>query len=213
MAGYLKTNRMGVDAAVAGTAMSRDTIRSISSFMDATRFAAASLDFERFGALASLTGTQRNRLAYLTDRLAVEHEELIASLGRSPGLLAAQPPFVSRLPIIDLFAHTTVVRVITPHAPLREDEQEQSDALRIEVISETEAFLEVTLSELEPAFLSQYRAARQVAHTRGPDWWTQGAASLRKLVKGVLHTAAPDAVSPCCIGRSSPARRITAGAA
>ena len=30
------------------------------------------------------------------------------------------------------------------------------------------------------------------ARDRGPDWSTQGGASMRKLLKGVLHTAAPN---------------------
>ena len=59
-------------------------------------------------------------------------------------------------------------------------------------VVEIDAFLEQTLGELNPAFLAQFRGAMQRSEERGPDWWTQAAASERKLFLGVLHTAAPD---------------------
>ena len=59
-------------------------------------------------------------------------------------------------------------------------------------IIETDAFLEQTLGEVNPAFLAQFRGATRRSEERGPDWWTQAAASERKLLLGVLHTAAPD---------------------
>jgi hypothetical protein len=48
------------------------------------------------------------------------------------------------------------------------------------------------LPELSPAFLDQYRGVKARSMDRGPDWWTQGGSSMRKLLKGVLHTAAPN---------------------
>ena len=58
-------------------------------------------------------------------------------------------------------------------------------------------FLEQTLPELKPAFLEQYRGAKARGDGREPDGWAQGGASMRKLLKGVLHSVAPnEAVLP-----------------
>ena len=62
----------------------------------------------------------------------------------------------------------------------------------IGLVDEIDAFLEQTLAKLNPAFPSQLRGSMQRNQERGPDWWTQAAASQRKLFLGVLHTAAPD---------------------
>ncbi len=60
-----------------------------------------------------------------------------------------------------------------------------------------DAFLERTLGMLNPAFPCQFRGSLQRSEERGPDWWTQAAASERKLFLGVLHAAAPnDLVMP-----------------
>jgi hypothetical protein len=89
------------------------------------------------------------------------------------------------------------VRSVTPHEPIGEEAERRSLSLRVEIADETVVFLEQTLPELNPPFLDQYRGARARATHRGPDWWTQGSASMRKLLKGVLHTAAPsDVVAP-----------------
>ena len=59
-------------------------------------------------------------------------------------------------------------------------------------VAEIDAFLVRTLGEIKPAFAVQFRGSLLRSDERGPDWWTQAAASLRKLFIGVLHTAAPD---------------------
>ena len=59
-------------------------------------------------------------------------------------------------------------------------------------VAEIDAFLVRTLGEIKPAFAVQFRGSLLRSDERGPDWWTQAAASLRKLFLGVLHTAAPD---------------------
>lgn len=105
---------------------------------------------------------------------------------------ALYPPFVTRLPAIGMFVHSEAVRTITPHHDYEMRDVSRSQDLRVRVVDETDAFLELTLGELKPAFALQLRGSSRRAEERGPDWWTQAAASLRKLLLGVLHTAAPD---------------------
>ena len=57
---------------------------------------------------------------------------------------------------------------------------------------ETDASLEYKLGKLKPAYATQFRGAMLRSEERGPDWLTQTAASLRKVLLGVLHRAAPD---------------------
>ena len=59
-------------------------------------------------------------------------------------------------------------------------------------MTETVAFLEEVLPEPKPAFREQYRGAKLRVNDKAPDAWTQASASMRKLIKGVLHTVAAD---------------------
>ena len=83
-----------------------------------------------------------------------------------------------------------IALVTTPHDDRAVEDAPNSQ--RVDVVDEVDAFLERTLGELNPAFLAQFRGLMQRSEERGPDWWTQAAASGRKLFLGVLHSAAPD---------------------
>ena len=169
-------------------------IASMSSCIDAAQFTLATIDLERIGALTAATDAQRDTLATLTDHLLVYHSAFVNSLTPPAEELTAFPPAIVELPTLDVFVHTTAVRSITPHEPLEEDDGLRADPLRLTIVNETVAFLEETLPALKPAFLVQYRGMRARAADRSPDSWTQGSASMRKLLKGVLHTAAPNDV-------------------
>lgn len=169
-----------------------DQIAAMSSCIEATRFTLPTIDFDRVGGLIAVSGLQSERVARLTDRLLLRHTDLMESLRQSGSVLASLPPVLSGLPAMDLFVHTSAVRSITPHEALDEEDEERAAPLRLTIVTETTLFLEQTLPELKPAFLKQYRGMKARAADRGPDGWTQGSASMRKLLKGVLHTAAPD---------------------
>jgi len=169
-----------------------DQIAAVSSCIEATRFTLPTIDFDRVGGLIAASGLQSDLVARLTDRLLFRHADLMESLGQPGSVLASLPPAISGLPAMDVFVHTSAVRSITPHEALDEEEEERAAPLRLTIVTETALFLEQTLPELKPAFLQQYRGVKARAADRGPDGWTQGSASMRKLLKGVLHTAAPN---------------------
>lgn len=171
-----------------------EQVLTLSATIEATHLAAASFDWDRIGALWSVAEREKDVLARFTDSLALRHADLIASLEASEGFLASVPGFVSELPTLGVFVHTRAVRSITPHEPIEAGEERKSLSLRVDITTETVLVLETTLPELSPAFLDQYRGAKERAAHRGPDWWTQGGSSMRKLLKGVLHTAAPNEV-------------------
>ena len=165
---------------------------ALSATIEATHLAAASLDWNRIGALWSEAEWEKDVLARFTERLPLRHADLIAALEVSEGLLASVPAFVSELPTLGVFVHTRAVCSITPHESIEADKEKQSQSLRVDITTETALVLEATLPELNPAFLDQYHGAKARSTYRGPDWWTQGGSSIRKLLKGVLHTAAPN---------------------
>lgn len=169
-----------------------EQVRTMSAALEATHLAAASIDWSRVGALWSAAEREKELLARFTDRLVLRHADLIAFLETAEGQLASVPQFVSELPTLGLFVHTRAVRSITPHEALEPDKETQSLSLLVDITTETVLVLETTLPELNPAFLEQYRGAKARSADRGPDWWTQGGSSMRKLLKGVLHTAAPN---------------------
>ncbi len=175
-------------------------VRSISATSELTHLCAASVDWNRIATLWNVTKRKRDPLAEATAQLALRHANLITSLELAEGRLASAPSFVSELPTLDLFAHTAAVRSITPHEPLSPATEKRTKSLRRAVTAETSASIEEALAELHPPFVSQYRGIKARANDRGPDSWSQGAASMRKLLKGVLHRAAPDdAVLPWAV--------------
>ena len=173
--------------------------------IDATIKALPTIDFERLGGFVAIAESRRATLAIATEKLVVRHTLLTESLSVAENPVHALPAPVKELPTQDLFVHTGAVRSITPHESLSERDNEASVTIRVEISTTTGGFLEETLPSLHGAFLEQYRAAKLRAVDRGPDWWTQGSASLRKLLKGVLHQAAPnDQVLPWARANKKP---------
>ena len=167
---------------------------AMSSFIEATRFTLPTIDFDRVGGLIAAADLQRDAVAHLTDRLLSCHADLIESFSQAGSPLASVPLAVSDLPTLDVFVHTSAVRSITPHEPLEDEDEERTVPLRCTIVTETDMFLEQTLPELKSAFLEQYRGVKARDDGCGSDGWTQGSASMRKLLKGVLHSTAPNEV-------------------
>jgi Predicted pPIWI-associating nuclease len=171
-----------------------DQVQAMSRYYDFTHTALAGLDYDRIGELISATDVQRKLVGRSTLALEWRNADLLASLNQPEGRLASAPPFVSELSAAGLFIHSRAVRSITPPRPGAKPAEQDSTAARVELVTETIAFLELALPQLKPAYLVQYRGAKARAKDRGPDWSTQGGASMRKLLKGVLHSVAPDDV-------------------
>lgn len=163
----------------------------LGGYIDATRFAIASIDSERIGGLIN-AAAESTQLARITDKLVSRHAEFLTSVGSDDEGMVALPPGAFAMPTLDVFVHTAAVRSVTPHERLQEDEEQEMASLRLTVVGETHLFLEDMLPRMSLPFLDQYRGARARSLDRGADWWTQGSASMRKLLKGVLHTAAPN---------------------
>lgn len=165
----------------------------LGGYIDATRFAITSIDCERIGGLIN-AAAESTLLASITDKLLFRHAQFLTSVGIDDQRMATLPPGAFAMPTLDVFVHTAAVRSFTPHEPLQEDEEQETASLRLTVVEETHLFLEDMLPRMSLPFLDQYRGARARSLDRGADWWTQGSASMRKLLKGVLHTAAPNAL-------------------
>jgi hypothetical protein len=125
-----------------------EQVQSMARFIDATRFTAATIDTARIGELIQAAERERDVVARLTDRLTLRHADLIASLNLPEGQLASIPSFASEIPTIDVFVHTEAVRVVTPHEPLETEQEVKTASLRLEVVDQAVAFLEITLPEL-----------------------------------------------------------------
>ena len=160
--------------------------------IETTLKALPTIDFERIGLLVAAADRPRVRLGIATERLVVRHTRYVEGLALPESTLHGLPEGVRELPTQDVFVHTGAVRSLSPHNPTEPDVEDNSVAIRIEVSTTTTLFLESTLPTLHAPFVDQYRGAKARSRDRGPDWWTQGAASLRKLLKGVLHRAAPN---------------------
>lgn len=160
--------------------------------IDTTLKAVPTIEFESIGSLVALANTPRARLGMTTKRLVQRHTRYVEALAVSETKLHGLPESVQQLPTQDVFVHTGAVRSFTPHRTAEPEVEETSVAIRVEIAETTAVFLEATLPTLYAPFLEQYRGAKARSRDRGPDAWTQGGASLRKLLKGVLHRAAPN---------------------
>lgn len=194
---------------IARAAAVRQTMMSgMALQIDTTLKSLPTIDFTRIGWAIGIAETQRARLGLVTGRLVVRHTHFIEALSAPDSELRQLPDTLQQLPTQDLFVHTGALRSITPHQPADPKVEETSLAIRVEVSTTTSVFLESTLPTLHGPFLEQYRGAKARGLDRGPDAWTQGGASLRKLLKGVLHRAAPnDLVLPWASAKKLPLDR------
>jgi hypothetical protein len=160
--------------------------------IDTTLKALPTIDFERIGSLVALAETPRARLGMSTQRLVVRHTEYVEALALPESTLYRLPESMQQLPTQDVFVHTGAVRSLSPHEPVEPEVEKAGVDIRVEVSATTSVFLEATIPVFHAPFLEQYRGAKARSVDRGPDAWTQGGASLRKLLKGVLHRAAPN---------------------
>ena len=167
-------------------------VAAMSSRIELTRIRLSTMDLAAVGQLIDAGEQQRDALARLTRRLVTNHADLVASVGQTASLSASSRLAAFDLPTRGVFLHTSAVRSITPHEPLEDDEEGIAVPLSHATISQTDGYLERKLSELKPAFLEQYRGVKERSQNPGPDGWTQGSASMRKLLKGVLHSVAPN---------------------
>ena len=138
------------------------------------------------GGVSALLARQHALANAVIDR----HASTALASGGVSALLARQHALANAVTaVIRPFVSTESVPIVTPHDDNSED---VSHLQRFDLVAEIDAFLEQTLGMLNPAFRRQFRGSMQRSEERGPDWWTQAAASERKLFLGVLHTAAPD---------------------
>lgn len=171
-----------------------DKVAAMSSLSKATLSTLWTMDFDRVGSLVAATDRQGRALARSTGQLLSNHAKLVKSISQQRRAAKVDPLAVLALPAQGVFVHTSAVHSITPHEPLEEEDAETANSARCEIAIETEEFLERTLPKLKPAFLHQYWGVKARSGYCGPDGWTQGSASMRKLLKGVLHFVAPDEV-------------------
>jgi hypothetical protein len=181
-------------------------IASASSYITLANTAYSTVDWSHIEQLVEADRAKYEGILRITDELTSRHADLIASLSIPEGRLATVPSFVTEFPAADLFAHGLAVRSVTPHRKYRDPEEEQQiEGKRVDLANTTHAFLETALEELKPAFLHQWRGAKARAQDRGPDWCTQSGASMRKLLKGVLHrVASDDIVLPWALKHGKP---------
>ena len=156
----------------------------------------------RSGALADFD----KRLAAIADRqmriaqaggIAVRRAGAASQLlGELVGRVECLPPGLSvppvpRLPEVPRMDPAWQLRFLPPGQPLR-PVAAQSEPTKPCGNSQRSVSLELTLAAFEPAFADQFRGAWLRSEERGPDWLTQAAASIRKLLLSLLHAAAPD---------------------
>ena len=138
---------------------------------------------ERIGAIGDITATRLGVAIQPLSELGRGMERLSPSRLAVP--LVPRPPEVPRVTFARQIGSQPARQPARPAAAGLEPTKPYGNSQR-------NASLELTLAAIEPALAVQFRAVTLRSQERGPDWLTQAAASCRKLLLGLLHTAAPD---------------------
>ena len=150
----------------------------------------ASLDVTHgFADLLNITDVTRSLVGYETDRLNRVYAGFGASVAHRPEWLASAPDFVRTAPVDMVFAQARFVRTVTTHEEI--DEEGASDEIWAEVQTQTLAYIEAVLPELNPGLMKSWEGAWETARRRGPDWARQAASSIRFLLIEALEAVAP----------------------
>jgi len=137
---------------------------------------------ERIGQVGGIAATRIAAASQSLDTLGRQTERLAFGLSVPP---------LPRLPEVPKVNLDWPLVSVPPRQPVQ-PVAAQSELTHPYGNGHQNASLELMLATVDPAFADQFRALRLRSEERGPDWLTQATASARKLLLGLLHTAAPD---------------------
>ena len=118
------------------------------------------------------------------------YESLIQSFNNEKFNIVDFPPFVSRLPPVEILTSSDLLYSISRDET--EDYVDEADDLEIEIREDIESSLEELLGYINPEIIRLWQGAKEAVSSTNPDKKRHVVVSLREMLTHILHGIAPD---------------------
>jgi hypothetical protein len=122
--------------------------------------------------------------------LSENYNSLVRSFSYQESDITDFPPFVSRLPPIEILTSSDLLDTISRNNT--EEYVEKADALEFEIREEIESSLEELLNHFNPEIRRLWLGAKEAFFSTNPDKKRHVVVSLREMLTLILHGIAPD---------------------
>jgi len=119
------------------------------------------------------------------------YDQLFRSFQEAEHKFASFPPFVSKLPPIEIVTGSNLLRAISEEEGL-EEPSEYAREIEYHIREDIEASLEELLAQFVPSMIPLWEGTKQALNSDNPDRKRHVIVSLREMVTHILHQMAPD---------------------
>lgn len=148
------------------------------------------LDWDAIGLKVGMSEEMMSKTASSFSTLLDKYDYLFQSFEEAQFKMASFPPFVSKLPPVEIITGSHLLTTISGGEEKQPSEDNQPNYAP--VIEDIELSLEDLLATLNPELISLWQGAKAGLRSFNPDRSRHIMVSLRELVTHVLHQTAPD---------------------
>lgn len=123
-------------------------------------------------------------------KMVESYEQLFRSFQKAEYNMASFPPFISKLPPVEIITGSDFLRTISGEE--WEEPHEEIEEIQYQLGEDIEASLEDLLVRLDPGLIPLWQGARKSLKSDNPDRSRHTIISLREMVTHILHKTAPD---------------------
>lgn len=123
-------------------------------------------------------------------KVITSYEQLFRSFQKTKYNIASFPPFISKLPPVEIITKSDLLRSFSGEE--WEESYEDIEEIQCQISEDIEASLEDFLVRLDPGLIPLWQGAKKALKSDNPDRSRHTIVSLREMVTHVLHKTAPD---------------------
>ncbi|MDQ5986158.1 MAG: hypothetical protein CSYNP_01877 [Syntrophus sp. SKADARSKE-3] len=147
------------------------------------------LDWDEIGLKVGMSAERASTAASSFALLLKDYDYLFRSFEGAEYKMASFPPFISKLPPIEIITGTNLLSTISGND--QKQFSKDSESSRALVIEDIEVSLDELLTMLDADLIPLWRGAKEGLRSHNPDRSRHIMVSLRELVTHVLHQTAP----------------------
>lgn len=149
------------------------------------------LDWDTIGLKVSMSSEMISTTVSSFSVLLKDYDYLFQSFEEAKYKMASFPPFVSKLPPIEIITNSDLLATISTRCKQKQFSK-RVEPSSISIIEDIEVALEDLLAKLNAELIPLWQGAKAGLRSHNPDRSRQIIVSLRELVTHVLHQTAPD---------------------
>lgn len=123
-------------------------------------------------------------------KMVKSYEQLFRSFKEPEYKMTSFPPFISKLPPVEIITASNLLRTISGVEGA--ESPEEVEEIQAQIGKDIEASLEDLLVILDPGLIPLWKGAREALKSYNPDRSRHLIVSLREMVTHILHKTAPD---------------------